>query len=407
MSTIMTPNMNLVLPVPGSELGPAYAQENNTAFGAIDSHDHSPGKGVPITPSGMQITTDLSFLGNDATNLRSVRFTSNNSLLPAIAPDLECIYVSGVDLYYNDGNGNQIQFTSGGSIVGAPGNITGLPSGTAGVAYNSFAQKFIFNSATGVPASVDVGNAILRNLLTPANAITLGVPGSLAASYSITLPTSAPGVTSVLQMDPAGNVIASNTTPSLTMPTLNATTVAVVGAITANSAIIQTVTAPVVNTNLINVTTGGSTATITGQATSDAIIFPNGVFPSTTTFASLNGLTHDAVGIRDASGGHVTLPIVVSANTSGTGLKIVRGSVSSTATYLAGEGFTILASNPGIGLYNISFNQVFGDTPAVTITAQGTATSMSSSGRSSSGFSAQTSSTNASAFDFIAIGQRS
>jgi hypothetical protein len=51
-----TPNMNLTLPVVGVTPGPTYATQNNAAFTTIDAHDHSAGKGAPISTSGLSYT---------------------------------------------------------------------------------------------------------------------------------------------------------------------------------------------------------------------------------------------------------------------------------------------------------------------------------------------------------------
>lgn len=81
-----TTYMGLVLPVVSSTPGPLYATENNTAFTTIDSHDHSTGKGAPITGASLSIAADLSFNSFSATTLKSTQYvtgqtvTANNSL---------------------------------------------------------------------------------------------------------------------------------------------------------------------------------------------------------------------------------------------------------------------------------------------------------------------------------------
>lgn len=58
-----TPHMNLDLPTVSTTIGPDWAQQLNEAIGSdgtgIDGHDHSSGKGVPITPAGMDVTDDI------------------------------------------------------------------------------------------------------------------------------------------------------------------------------------------------------------------------------------------------------------------------------------------------------------------------------------------------------------
>jgi hypothetical protein len=69
-----TPNMNLDLPTVSTTLGPAWATQLNEAIGVdgtgIDAHDHTSGKGVRIPPAGLDISGDLTFGDNAATNLR-------------------------------------------------------------------------------------------------------------------------------------------------------------------------------------------------------------------------------------------------------------------------------------------------------------------------------------------------
>src|SRR4051812_17947618 len=120
MSSTTSPNMNLLIPTVGSEPGPEYAQDVNDSLTLIDQHDHTPGHGVQINPDGMDISSDLTFNNHNLTNARSIRFSPQGSPL-ALAADLGCIYESGVDLYYNDGNGNQVRLTQSGSVAGTSG----------------------------------------------------------------------------------------------------------------------------------------------------------------------------------------------------------------------------------------------------------------------------------------------
>lgn len=201
-NVIVSSNMNLPVPIVGTEPGPDWATDINACMSAIDSHDHSTGKGVQITPSGININTNLPFAGNNATTMRSVRFTSQTAPL-ATASDVGCIYESGVDLYYNDGNGNQVRITNGGSVTGAAGTITGLPSGTASASFA--AGIFTFNSATSTRATMSVGPIVMTT--SPATgSVTFQSSGSLAVDYTLTLPTAAPSNHQVPVSDGSGNL---------------------------------------------------------------------------------------------------------------------------------------------------------------------------------------------------------
>lgn len=326
MSTT-TSNMGLVLPTPGVDPGPTYAQENNTAFTTIDSHNHSNGKGVPITPSGLSITSDLSFLLNNATNLRSVRFSAQASPLTGSAPDLDCLYVSGVDLYYNDGNGNQVQITSGGSVLGSTGTITGLPSGTAGAAYSATPKSFIFSSATSVPANLDLASAILRNLSTPTNAITLAVPGSLASAFTITLPSAAPGSTQLMQMDASGNISVSNT---------------VTGTLTIGS--------------------GGSQLT----HSTTRLVLNDGVFLSTSSNALIVS-TGGTVFVQGVGIAPNQQPAVVTGNNGGAGPLYQSGQISAAGSISNAFGIAGVTV-PGTGVYGVTWTYPYLNPPMVLVT---------------------------------------
>lgn len=207
--------MNLTVPSVGVTVGPEYANQINASLNIIDSHDHSSGNGVRITPSGFNINADLPFSNNNATSLRSVAFLSQSSPL-ALPSDLNCVYTSGVDLYYNDGNGNQVQITSGGGVAGTPGSITGLVS-PASASYVSGSQTFVWQSAANTAANLDAGSLLLRNITPASFAITLSPP-TLTGNYTITLPV-LPVSQSLLTIDSSGNMqapVVDSTTISVT-----------------------------------------------------------------------------------------------------------------------------------------------------------------------------------------------
>lgn len=200
----ISPNMQLVVPAVGITSGPQWAADIDISLGLIDSHDHTPGKGVQITPAGLNINSDLTIQTNNLTNPRSVRFAAQSSSLSGAA-DLGAIYESGVDLYYVDGNGNNIRLTQSGSIVGATGNISGL-SAPASASYVSGSSTFVWQSAVNTSANLDAACLLQRNLTASSNAITLCAPSSLASNYSITWPASLPASTKIATFDSSGNI---------------------------------------------------------------------------------------------------------------------------------------------------------------------------------------------------------
>ena len=203
---INSPNMNLPVPVVGVDPGPQWAEDLDSCMTIIDSHNHTPGSGVTIPPSGLNINADLTFGGNNATNLKSARFSAQGSPLSG-GSDLGCAYVSGVDLYYNDENGNQIRITQNGAVAGTPGSIANLLP-PASVAFNSGPGTYIFESAAATPGNIDAASITVRNQTLNGHGVTLSAPGALGFDYSITLP-SLPATTSTLEIDPSGNITAT------------------------------------------------------------------------------------------------------------------------------------------------------------------------------------------------------
>jgi hypothetical protein len=198
MPYVLSPAMELPVPAVGTEPGPEYALDINNCMSLIDQHDHTSGRGVPITPDAISITGDLSFDENNATDVRSVRFDSQPAAL-AEPTDLDCIYVVDGDLYYNDGDGNDIRLTQNGAIVGTPGSIAGLVA-PASASYNPLSSTFIWQSNTNTPAIMDCGPVIIRELVASGFGITLEANASIAANYTLTLPAAAPATNNALTL---------------------------------------------------------------------------------------------------------------------------------------------------------------------------------------------------------------
>lgn len=136
-----TVNMTLTLPTVSVTAGPTYATQINTAFDAIDEHDHTSGKGVQIPSSGLNINATLQFNDNAASELTFTNFTAIN---PATTiPSTKSIYVHTADseLYYKDGSGNPVQLTSGGFVASTGG--TG---------------RVVYSAISSTPYAVDASN---------------------------------------------------------------------------------------------------------------------------------------------------------------------------------------------------------------------------------------------------------
>lgn len=201
--SVLTPNMNLIQSTINVDSGLEWEQNLNASETIIDRHNHSPGSGVQITPDGLNLDADLDFLSNNAIDLRSVRFNPQVSPLAGDA-DLGCLYESGVDLYFNDANGNQIRITQGGGIAGTSGSIANLTP-PASVSYDVGVPSFVFQSDVNVAASLDGASLILRNFTVSSNSITIEAPTPLPSSYAVILPQSLPSTLAAWSSDASGN----------------------------------------------------------------------------------------------------------------------------------------------------------------------------------------------------------
>lgn len=210
-----TPYMFLTLPDPTVTPGPTYASQNNTAFLGIDSHDHTSGKGVLIPSAGIGINADLSFSSFNATNFRSLRLTANASPL-ALVTDVGCAYRSGDDLWFNDGNGVQIQLTAGGALNAASiGGIGGdYATSTASAFYTNATQKFSFTQNTNQAANMDFGPFTFRNTTASSAGIKFQPNAAISSDYTVTWPAALPSSDGILAVTTSG-AISYTSTPTL------------------------------------------------------------------------------------------------------------------------------------------------------------------------------------------------
>lgn len=298
---LSSPNMLLPIPVVGVESGPDYATDINNSLTILDQHDHTPGSGVQVTPSGLNINASLSMANNLLTNIQGL------TLYPqASAPGINTIYESGVDLYFKDGSGNAIRITQSGSVSGAAGTITGLPSGTASASFA--ASTFVFQAATNIPANIDGGSFIFRNNTASSKGLTLAPPNAMGSNYALVLP-ALPAATSFLTLDTSGNISGSiSTTAGITGSNIAASTIA--------------------GSNI-------AASTITGS--------------NLVTNANLPGNAVQENGRN----------IVVSQTNATLSLAIIRGYVSAAGGVAGGEGFTV--SRLATGRYEIVFLVDFAD----------------------------------------------
>ncbi len=203
MSSIISSNMSLVIPSVGSEPGPDYAFDVNASLTLIDNHDHSPGRGVQITPAGLNINAALTLNSNNLVSVGTIIFDTSTSV-----SSLQSLYVkvgaespTTNDLFFNDGNGNEIQITSGGAVNATIASIPGQS-----YAGGTFFWKQGAGSTT--PANFDIGGITLRPTTAGTTyGITLTPPVGIASAYGIQLP-ALPASQSFMTIDNSGNILA-------------------------------------------------------------------------------------------------------------------------------------------------------------------------------------------------------
>lgn len=203
MAAVNSPNMTLPIPAVGSTPGPDYALDVNSSLTLIDQHDHSPGKGVQITPAGLNINTSLSLQNNALIDIKELILTEQPSI-----SDLQAIYSapggespSINDLFYNDSAGNVIQITKAGTVNATIGSIPGESYSTG-----TFTWTQTQDSLPTTPANFDIGSITIRpNVALTTFGVTLAPPSSISSAYTLNLPL-VPASTSFLTIPNTGAI---------------------------------------------------------------------------------------------------------------------------------------------------------------------------------------------------------
>lgn len=318
--SVNTPKMGLIQPTIGIDSGLVWEQSINADLGIIDGHNHSNGYGVQIQPNGLDISSDLPFLGNNATLLRTVRFLPQLTTISNVAPDQNCLYVSGVDLYYNDGAGSTpTRMTAGGAVNATS---SGISSGTNSASFVS--SVLVVNSASNAPANINGGSILIGNPgVAGSNFVTLAAPSALSPGYTLTLPTALVGG--------SGGLMFSGATGTLSYVEPDNSTLQISG-------------------STLLVKSGGITATqiASGTITSAQISASAGITNSQ--LAALNYTKSSSCGTFSVSGGSLTSITNMNINITSTrpvcvGIMPDQGSTSSlfnTANGVSANGTNIL-----------------------------------------------------------------
>jgi hypothetical protein len=361
---IQSPNMGLIIPVTSVDSGPDFANNVNASLLTIDGHNHASGNGVQINPGGININSDLPFNANNATKLRSTRYLAQGSPLTA-STDYLSLSVSGVDLYYLDGNGNAVRITQSGGVSGSPGSIANLTS-PASATYISATPAFVFQSAANTPASIDAGSYVFRDITANSNGITVSAPSGLAANYNLTWPTALPSAQSFVTLDASGFFAAP---------------IAYIGGITGSniSAALALTGSLSVATNLFVGTTSGAEFSWGTQGLgidaqgkdlflNASLEFTNGNAPITIT-----PFTSGSTGVLyfELNNSAPRFPMALAGIDLGYTTRTLYGLVQSNGSIIAGQGFTV--TNPSNGNYTVNFTDSYYSTPpAITVTPYAT-----------------------------------
>ena len=207
-NTITTPLMSLVLPIVGTQVGPTWAANLNSALTLVDSHNHQPGNGPRITTAALSIDGDLSLGSFNLTFIRALRLNSQTASLSGAA-EARSVYSVAGDLYYSNGSGTPIQLTAGTGLNAASLGAIGGDYATSGASesYSSITKTFSFTQSSGVTAKMACGDVSIFENVASAQSITLKSPSSLAASFNLTLPPAIPSSgNKVLTLDSTGAI---------------------------------------------------------------------------------------------------------------------------------------------------------------------------------------------------------
>ena len=137
-----TTNMSLNEPSVGVTTGPTWATQTNSNWETIDTHDHTSGKGVQLTPSALNINSDLEFNQNSITELKNAVLDNDIHTSPSGDTNYS-IYSYGANLYWRNGSGVAVQITDGSGINTSGGSISNM-TGNSQVQFSGVNKSYTF-----------------------------------------------------------------------------------------------------------------------------------------------------------------------------------------------------------------------------------------------------------------------
>lgn len=334
--------MGLILPTINVDSGLTWEQGVNSNSTILDGHDHSPGNGVQISPSSINVNGSFSFNNNSAINLKALVLTPQSSFT-----SVNSVYSIDADLYYNDGNSNVVRLTSGGTVNATS---SGISSGTASASFVS--SVLVVNSASNTPANIQGGSLLLGNNLSGSKYLTLAPPSAMAANYSLILP-SLPAVQSFMTLDSSGNMAAPWTVDSSTIVVSSNVVQVPASGITVTQLAANAVTQEKVAIRSTGTTvgTGGFAVSASSGIFSNATTTPQGVTNLSVTITTLGNPV--VVGLAPDGSSNVASFTLRAASTT----TLMRGTV----TILRGN---VPISNQNFEIQNSNAAQVLSIPPA-------------------------------------------
>jgi hypothetical protein len=221
--------MSLVLPTPGADSGVWDDYLNAALGGLVDAHTHIPGEGRQVPTAGININEDLSIGSN---RLTFVNGTAYNNLPAVLTTGARETFVSGGNLYYRNNSGQNVRITLGSTIDFTGFGGIGGDYATVGalLQYVDSGDKYQFLQEDVLGVRHFAKNESADVILHPFHAA--GAPGdvvpattikanaSLAASYSLTLPTGLPAGSTVVKVDNTGALSFPDNAGNLTVDDL-------------------------------------------------------------------------------------------------------------------------------------------------------------------------------------------
>lgn len=331
-----TPNMGLTLPVDHGSTD-TWDVILDAVFGLIDAHDHSPGKGVRIPTTGLNINADLSFASHAITNALALDMIPTTAATVAGFSSALWTQTSDSNLYFRNAGGTNVQITAGNTLNVAVAGAIGGDYGAVGALLDFIdandTYHFYQQLGGGVRQYARVAHGDIDlfeykaqpTIGVPANRVRHKSPAALAGSYDLTWLTALPGANTLMMVDAAGQ-ITSPATP--TLPANASIALQGTGHVQRGS---RTTTVPLVApTSQVSAGSVGTTPGTPGAgiAVSTTAWFPIQLPDSDTDISSI---VQAAVYNNLAGAGTVTMQLFQASNLTGTFVSIGAAVVAAVA----------------------------------------------------------------------------